>query len=671
MLEQVPVNMVMLLCFLLSLNCSVGHSAASAFRQEASPASPPSSAPIRSSKEPKEHHFKWSNQSLFPPHPSWSAVHKANQKALRQRREKPSRKMVVVPPMSSSSSDAVLVQTKSGVLHGLHKSAMGIGVDVFLGVPFAKPPVGDLRFKKPVPVDPWPGIYDAQNLPNSCQQEMYNVFPGFRGEEMWNPNTNISEDCLYLNIWAPTKFKPPQGSSREGGGGGGATVLIWIYGGGYMSGTSTLEVYDALMLAANNDVIVASINYRLGAFGFLYMDNEEAPGNQGLYDQTLAIQWIKDNIAAFGGDASSLTLFGESAGAGAVSVHLLSPVSRHLAQRAILQSGTVNAPWGFMTAQMSRNIANDLVVNVGCGSGTSAQVMQCMRKADAGNISQEQWKSYSGILRFPSAPTIDGLFLPKHPDDLLKDGAFKNATILVGTNQDEGTYFILYDFIQYFKRDDTGSTLERDKFIEIVNTIFQSWSQLERDAIIFQYTNWDHMDNSLNNQKMIADVVGDYYFTCPTNHFAQKFADHGMTVYYYHFTQRSSTSPWGQWMGVVHADELDYVFGHPLNASRRYTDAERDLSRRVMNYFTTFAKTGKPMADDGVWPAYTRKDPKYFILNAENRGIGRGPKATSCAFWNEFMPLLRQGGATAGLADHITVATASLIAVLTSLLHVF
>lgn len=298
--------------------------------------------------------------------------------------------------------------------------------------------MGNLRFKKPVPIDPWQGVYDAQHLPNSCQQERYDVFPGFRGEEMWNPNTPISEDCLYLNLWVPTKLRRSPTNNSHGNG----TVLIWIYGGGYMSGTSTLEVYDALILAGTNDIIVVSFNYRVGAFGFLYLDDEDAPGNMGLYDQALAIKWIKDNIRSFGGDPNSLTLFGESAGAGSVSVHLLSPISGHLARRAIMQSGSVNAPWSYMTAETSKRIAMALVNDVGCNSSMvgvdTPAVMECMRAVEAKNLSLIQWNSYWGILGFPSAPTIDGVFLPKHPKDMLKEGGFSDAEILVGTNQDEG-----------------------------------------------------------------------------------------------------------------------------------------------------------------------------------------------------------------------------------------
>ena len=309
-------------------------------------------------------------------------------------------------------------------------------------IPFAKPPLGDLRFKKPVPIDPWQGVYDAHNLPNSCQQERYDVFPGFRGEEMWNPNTPISEDCLYLNLWVPTKLRRPTSNNNGTNNNSLGTVLIWIYGGGYMSGTSTLEVYDALILAATDEIIVASFNYRVGAFGFLYLDDEDAPGNMGLYDQALAIKWIKDNIRSFGGDPNSLTLFGESAGAGSVSVHLLSPISGHLARRAIMQSGSVNAPWSYMTAETSKRIAVALVNDVGCNASLvgldTRAVMECMRSVEAKNLSLIQWNSYWGILGFPSAPTIDGVFLPKHPKDMLKEGGFGDAEILVGTNQDEG-----------------------------------------------------------------------------------------------------------------------------------------------------------------------------------------------------------------------------------------
>ncbi|XP_017769709.1 PREDICTED: acetylcholinesterase-like [Nicrophorus vespilloides] len=154
-----------------------------------------------------------------------------------------------------------------------------------------------------------------------------------------------------------------------------------------------------------------------------------------------------------------------------------------------------------------------------------------------------------------------------------------------------GTYFILYDFIDYFEKDGP-SYLQRDKYHDIINTIFKNMTRLERDAIVFQYTDWEHINDGYLNQKMIGDVVGDYFFICPTNLFANVAADRGMKVYYYFFTHRTSTSLWGEWMGVMHGDEIEYVFGHPLNMSLQYNSRERELSLKIMQVFSRFAATG-------------------------------------------------------------------------------
>lgn len=205
---------------------------------------------------------------------------------------------------------------------------------------------------------------------------------------MWNPNTNISEDCLYLNVWVPVKPKLRHGRGANGGlehttllddiestttRHNGLPMLVWIYGGGFMSGTSTLDVYNAELLAAVGNVIVASMQYRVGSFGFLYLapilpDAEDAPGNVGMWDQALAIRWLKDNARSFGGDPDSITLFGESAGGSAVNLHLLSPVTRGLARRGILQSGTLNAPWSHMTGERALEIGMSLIDDCNCNS---------------------------------------------------------------------------------------------------------------------------------------------------------------------------------------------------------------------------------------------------------------------------------------------------------------
>ncbi|XP_044004285.1 acetylcholinesterase isoform X2 [Aphidius gifuensis] len=548
-----------------------------------------------------------------------------------------------------TKNDPLIRETTTGSVRGLSRTVLDHEVHVYLGIPFAKPPIGPLRFRKPLAIEPWDGILNATTLPNSCIQERYEYFPGFEGEEMWNPNTNVSEDCLYLNIWAPQKSRLRH---KESPGGGstevkGMPLLVWIYGGGYMTGTATLDVYDADFMAATSNVIIASMQYRVGAFGFLYLNkyfgnSEEAPGNMGLWDQVMALKWLKDNAASFGGDPNAITIFGESAGGGSVSLHLISPVTRGLVKRGILQSGTLNAPWSYMTGEKANDVAKILVDDCGCNStllnDNPSRVMACMRSVDAKTISVQQWNSYSGILGFPSAPTIDGDFLPKHPLDLLRETDFEDTEILIGNNQNEGTYFVLYDFIDYFEKDQPTS-LGREKFLTIINTIFKNMTAVEREAIAFQYTDWEQPKNGFAYQKAVADAVGDYFFICPSTLFAQLFADRGMKVYYYFFTQRSSTNMWGEWMGVIHGDEVEYVFGRPLNTSLKYTDHERDLSMRMIQVYSNFAFTGKPTTDND-WPPYTRDNPHYFIFNAEVTGQDIGPRLSGCAFWNEFLPRL-------------------------------
>ncbi|XP_014215411.1 acetylcholinesterase-like [Copidosoma floridanum] len=548
--------------------------------------------------------------------------------------------------------DPLVVRTTSGLMRGSVRTIDDREVHVYLGVPFAKPPVGRLRFRKPAPMDPWPGVLNATQMPNSCIQERYEYFQGFDGEEMWNPNTNVSEDCLYMNIWVPKKVKLRHKGGGETPGEGGMPILVWIYGGGYMTGTATLDVYDADIMAAKSDAIIASMQYRVGAFGFLYLKEyfeggattEDAPGNMGLWDQVMALKWLKDNARLFGGDPELITIFGESAGGGSVSLHLMSPVTKGLVRRGVLQSGTLNAPWSYMTAEKASEVARILVEDCGCNStmleDSPGAAMACMRAVDAKTISVQQWNSYGGILGFPYAPTIDGVFLPQDPIELLREADFNKTEIIIGNNENEGTYFILYDFIEYFEKDNP-TALDRSKFTQIINTIFKNMTKIERDAIAFQYTDWENPKDDYIYQRAIADIVGDYFFICPSIYFAQLFTDRGMKVYYYYFTQKSSTNLWGDWMGVMHGDEIEYVFGHPLNDSLTYKENERELALKMIKSYSNFAKYGKPTLEESEWPPYTRDDPYYYIFNAEKNGMGKGPRLTACAFWNDFLPRLK------------------------------
>ena len=265
----------------------------------------------------------------------------------------------------------LIVNTHSGRVRGMtSQSATGKQVDVWNSIPFAQPPVGELRFRHPKPMDPWGDVVrDTRALPNSCWQKIDTFFGNFTGSTMWNANTALSEDCLYLSVTVP-RPRPKN-----------AVVMVWIYGGGFVSGTSTLEVYDPKILVSEENVIFVSIQYRLASLGFLYFDQPGAPGNMGMLDQVAALQWIHSNIVFFGGNPDNITLFGESAGAASVSMHLLSPLSRNLFNRAIMQSGSATAPWTIGNKEETITRGLNLAETVGCPHNRAnlGPTLDCLR----------------------------------------------------------------------------------------------------------------------------------------------------------------------------------------------------------------------------------------------------------------------------------------------------
>ncbi|XP_029142170.1 cholinesterase-like [Protobothrops mucrosquamatus] len=241
--------------------------------------------------------------------------------------------LLLFPLASSSASNGdTVVTTSSGPIKGKQFLAGSGSVTAYLGIPYAEHPLGKLRFQKPLPHQPWTQTLEATSFGNSCLQFIFRDVPE---AETFTPKTPLSEDCLSLNIWVPHPQRPSP-----------VPVLVWIHGGGYFMGSSSLDIYNGASLAATENVIVVSINYRLGALGFLYLP-EAAPGNLGLWDQQLALKWIKENAAAFGGDPFPKGIFGESAGGSSVNFHLLAPKSQDLFAQAVIQSGTANAFWSW------------------------------------------------------------------------------------------------------------------------------------------------------------------------------------------------------------------------------------------------------------------------------------------------------------------------------------
>ncbi|CAN8023305.1 unnamed protein product [Ixodes persulcatus] len=217
--------------------------------------------------------------------------------------------------------DGPVVETRQGKLRGRLETVSGQSVQVYSGIPYAEPPLHHLRFRRPLPVKSWLGTYDATQKKFSCPQQLYPL--------LFDIETDQSEDCLYLNVWTSSTRQPKP-------------VIVWIYG-GFAFGSSYQSWYNGSLLSTMYDVVVVTFNYRLGIFGFLDAGASDAPGNVGLRDQRLALQWVRENIHAFGGHPTRVTIFGESAGSYSVHAHIISPLSRGLFHRPIMMSGTYDS----------------------------------------------------------------------------------------------------------------------------------------------------------------------------------------------------------------------------------------------------------------------------------------------------------------------------------------
>ncbi|XP_055966633.1 cholinesterase [Sorex fumeus] len=524
----------------------------------------------------------------------------------------------------------IIITTKNGKVRGISLPVLGGTVSAFLGIPYAQPPLGNLRFKKPQFFSKWSDIWNATQYANSCYQNIDQSFPGFPGSEMWNPNTDLSEDCLYLNVWVPAP-KPKN-----------ASVMVWIYGGGFQTGTASLNVYDGKFLARVERVIVVSMNYRVGALGFLALPgNTEAPGNMGLFDQQLALQWVQKNIAAFGGNPRSVTLFGESAGGGSVGLHLLSPGSHPLFTRAILQSGSSNAPWAVMPLNEAKNRTLTLAKFVGCFRENETEIIKCLRNKDPREILLNEIfvVPYHTLLSIYFGPTLDGDFLTDMPNTLLQLGQLKKTQILVGVNKDEGTAFLVYGAPGISK--DNNSIITRKEFEKGLKMLFPKVDELGKESILFHYIDWIDDQRPENYREALDDVLGDYNFICPALEFTKKFSELGNDAFFYYFDHRSSKIPWPEWMGVMHGYEIEFVFGLPLEREANYTRPEEILSRFMMKHWANFARYGNP---DGIqnsstrWPVFKITDQKYLTLSTEAPRVNTKLRAQQCRFWKLFFP---------------------------------
>ncbi|XP_022095277.1 cholinesterase 2-like [Acanthaster planci] len=528
----------------------------------------------------------------------------------------------------------------TGRILGKRMTVLDKTVDAFLGIPYGESPVGELRFRKPLPRTSWDGIYNATTYGFGCFQAPDEEFKDFEGSEMWNPNVGLDEDCLNLNVWVP--HPRPVNSS----------VLVWIFGGSFLSGVASLDVYDGKTLAAEEGLVVVSMNFRLAALGFLAMDDPTAPGNQALWDQALALKWVQKNIHIFGGDPDQVTLFGESSGAASIAFHVISPESMNLFRRVALQSASALTPWAYYTMEEGRRRGLMLAEKLKCvedQSGqtlTTTQMVDCMRTRDPLEIIRWQWVTLD-FADFPFVPVVDGDFVRERPQSAMERGEFKNCEVLIGSNTNEGIFFMVYEVPGYSKF--SHSPLNRDQYTKAIKYCFPKANTFGFNAIEFEYFPWLSPTDPVALRDAVELAAGDYLFGCPSYEMAVAAASAHNPVYFYRFTDRASNNPWPEWMGVLHGDEIMYIFGIPLHPEFGYNSAEAELSRKMMTYWANFARTGNPNKaneDDpeGDWPLYTLETQEFFTLNKSiingDVFIGRGPRAKQCAFWREYLPTL-------------------------------
>jgi para-nitrobenzyl esterase len=464
------------------------------------------------------------------------------------------------------SAQAQTVRTDDGAVSGVPAS----GVTAYLGIPFAAPPVGDLRWKPPVRPRPWSGVLKADHISNSCMQHV--PVPGaaeaahppspFTSE--FDPVGGLGEDCLYLNVWTPA-HRP----------GAKLPVMVWIYGGAFVVGSTAVPVYDGQGLAAKG-VVVVSMNYRVGIFGFYAsaeLDAESphhASGNYGLLDQIAALNWVRRNAAAFGGDPDKVTIFGQSAGGGSVQMLAISPLARGLFQRAISESGTLY-PWdpGINSAPMlvkplPRLEADGKAWLDKTGVDTS---LAALRKLPAEQLLNLPAPPFHGAF---FSPTIDGWVLPEGYAAAYAHHHQADVPFLVGNNSGEGGAFSLQAMTQTEYAAWAARTFGdfSGEFLALYPAASDAEALAQRKA-------------AGNDMARVSRML-----------WARAYAEGLRSKTYVYYFDHVLPGPNAARFGAFHMSEIPYVMGSLDRTKRPITAADRAVSDKMMGYWTHFAATG-------------------------------------------------------------------------------
>ncbi|NXA77103.1 CEL lipase, partial [Thryothorus ludovicianus] len=455
-----------------------------------------------------------------------------------------------------------------------------------------------------------------------------------------------SEDCLYLNIWIPQGRK--QVSTK-------LPVMVFIYGGAFLvgggQGANFLDnyLYDGEEIAVRGNVIVVTLNYRLGPLGFLSTGDENLPGNYGLKDQHMAIAWVKRNIRAFGGDPDNITIFGESAGAASVSLQTLSPKNKGLFKRAISQSGVGLCSWAIQRDPLVW--AKKLGQKVGCSTDNTTILANCLRSSDPKTLTLAYHLQLTNlpmplVHTLALAPVVDGDFLPDVPEKLFANAA--DIDYVAGVNDMDGHIFAGVD-LPAINRPLVKVTA--DEVYDLIKGLTVDRGEAGANATYNIYTqSWGDKPKQEVVKKTVVDLITDYIFLIPTQQALNLHLQNAKSgrTYSYVFSQPSRMPVYPSWVGADHADDLQYVFGKPFATPLGYLPKHRTVSKAMIAYWTNFARTGDPNkghSDVPVsWPAYTEKIKFYLDINNKmnKNSVKQDLRSRFVTFWNSVYVKLPQ-----------------------------
>lgn len=507
--------------------------------------------------------------------------------------------LTVIAQTTPAGSVDPVVSLKDGRIRGGYITVKGTErrVKQYLGIPFARPPVGSLRLAAPQDTEPWEGERDGTHQPPMCIQDPDLIVNLSRTMSMQYTPPELSEDCLYLNVYTPA----------EAAKGDKLPVMVWIHGGGLAMGAASQ--YDGAPLAAYENIVMVIIQYRLGILGFLSTGDEHAHGNWGFLDQLAALRWVQENIEAFGGDPQTVTIAGESAGGISASTLTLSPQAKGLFQRAIFQSGV--AILGTFTTSHPLRHAKFVANLTGCDRSSTEELVQCMR----GN-SKDELVGATKKMKLYLGGVVDGVFLTDTAEELLKRQEVLKVPVMMGVTNHEFGWILP----QSFAPPGWENGMNREAVLAVVNMFNPTGASSVNSLIVDEYMKDAKTPEEIRDA--FTEIMGDLLMTLPVVKVAGYHADAGVPVYMYEFVYRAEihkhTRP--SFVKADHADDVGFMFGGcfwngHIKIIGNITKEDESLCRTMMAYWGSFTRTGSPSGAGVVsWPQYDRQQQEYMEL---------------------------------------------------------